>query len=227
MAAIINTVYPSYNNVSNYSGVNSAIRSAGVVRNIDQQQAILGLEREGRLGLSQFGLIKLPRDVLMLQDEREAKVRTTRQGDQVTSSSQSDLDEERDLNRVDDRGDSILRVDAAKARRQKPSDSPRDENAALQADAQKQNTRQAGEQADAKTTRKPDGAFGQEFGSLFAKPADAKSEAPAQTRKREEGRATRPSVTGSPNSIYATIQSNSQAALPAQAAEKPFLNVLA
>jgi hypothetical protein len=98
MAALINAVYPSFNNTANYSGVNSAIQSAGLVSNPEHHDTVLGLERTGQLGLSQFGLIRLPREVLMLQDDRGAKLKAP----QVSSSTQSDLDEQRTLDKVDD-----------------------------------------------------------------------------------------------------------------------------
>ncbi|MBI3419048.1 MAG: hypothetical protein HY053_02810 [Proteobacteria bacterium] len=110
MTALINTVYPSYSNTANYSGTNAAVNSAGAVTNAEHYDTIIGLEREGQLGLSQFGLVKLPREVLFLQDERGAKVKATKQGDQVSSSTRSDLDEDRLIDKVKNGSDPLAQL---------------------------------------------------------------------------------------------------------------------
>jgi hypothetical protein len=98
MTLPVNTVFPTYNNTSNYTGVNSAIRSAGLVSNPEQAEAVASAERDGRLGLSQFAFIKIPREVLFLQDERGAKLKSSA----VASSTKSDLDEQRLLSKVEE-----------------------------------------------------------------------------------------------------------------------------
>jgi hypothetical protein len=98
MAALTNTVYPSYADPTNYSGANSVVRSGGLVTNPDQHEAVMALERTGRLGMTIFGLVQLPREVLMLQDERGAKTKAPN----VSSATQTTSDEDRLLSKVDD-----------------------------------------------------------------------------------------------------------------------------
>ncbi len=100
MAALIHSYFPVYNDVANYTGTGTAIRSAGIVGNAEQAATIAALQHGGGLPLSQFSLTKLPRNVLFLETEKSAKVKTSREGGEVTSTSQSDLDEDRALNKV-------------------------------------------------------------------------------------------------------------------------------
>jgi hypothetical protein len=92
------TVYPSYSDPTNYSGVTSAVRSGGLITNPEHNEAVMALERTGRLGMTVFGLVQLPREVLMLQDERSAKTKAPT----VSSTTRTTSDEDRLLSKVDD-----------------------------------------------------------------------------------------------------------------------------
>ncbi len=230
MAAIINTVFPSFAAVGNYSGVNSGVRSAGIVQNIEQRDTIINLERQGKLGLTQFGLIKLPREVLILQDERDAKVRATRNGDQVTSSSKSDFDEGRTLDRVEDAENIEHRVEAIKARQER---SERNNNG-VQAKAE--NAQQAQAKAAEIDNRDPrtrapappaETRRTEEFAGLAAqRGTEARSEGAAPAKKREETRANRPTLAGPPSDVYAAVQ-EAVAAYVSSGNEQQGLDVLA
>src|SRR5215475_3245630 len=107
MALPINAVYPSYVDTSNFSGVNAAVRSAGLVSNVEQAEAVASAQRDGRLGLSQFAFLKVPREVLFLQDEKGAKLKSS----SVSSSSRSDMDEGRLLSKVEDPKNAVAAID--------------------------------------------------------------------------------------------------------------------
>ncbi|HVY13292.1 MAG TPA: hypothetical protein VHB73_06995 [Alphaproteobacteria bacterium] len=211
MAALINTVYPSYNNTANYSGVGSAVKSAGAVINPEQYQTVLGLEREGRLGLSQFGLIKLPREVLFLQDERGAKVRGTRQGDQVASSTQSDMDEDRLASKVQDATSTVPGVT------QKKKDATQQDIAA-QPDAANAETAQDEAASASIATAKTAAKAAEDPVSAFLSQIDNSFEG-AKTARRNEREKDRkeqsfvPSVLGKGSSVYRGVASAPNAGL--------------
>jgi hypothetical protein len=102
------TVYPSYSDPTNYSGVNSATRSGGLITNPEHNETVMALERTGRLGMTLFGLVTLPRDVLMLQDERNAKIKAPN----VSSTTRTTPDEDRLLSKVDDGTQNSIPVEA-------------------------------------------------------------------------------------------------------------------
>lgn len=226
MAAIIQTGFPGYSAVNNTSGGPSAVKSAGRVTNVEQHDAALAAERSGKLNLTQFGLIKLPREVLILQDEKDAKIKGTRLGDQVQSSSKADLDEERTLTRAAD-SDNPLKIDPLKPRKEKVDADERK--------AKEQNSQNGSENAkvnkEADTTKKMDvpetakkeinqqdvAAFA-ELVKSHAAPEKGRSEktrsddlrraaTEAKSEDREEAvAAPQPSVVGSPTVVYATVQ---------------------
>lgn len=233
--SFISSVYPSYNNVTNYSGEHAAIKSAGTVHNGEQAQSLSALERAGHLSLTQFGLLRLPREVLFLQEERNAKVKTTKEGDEVASSNKSDLDEGRDLNKVDNNtGARRSPVDAAATKAKADHlAAAENRNAALADEASALETQAAQKQQADKT----DGAH-REFapaqhraeeaaGSAFA--AENKAEAAKTERKNEKGgKPERPSLIGLPTTAYATLQATTQPpAAPDAGADYQPLNVLA
>lgn len=102
MAAITQAAFPAYSATNNYSGAHTAVKSSGRVMNTEQHDAALAQERAGRFGLTQFGLVKLPREVLFLQNEMETRVKATRQGDQIQKSKETDSDNDRTLKSVED-----------------------------------------------------------------------------------------------------------------------------
>jgi hypothetical protein len=112
MALPINAVFPAYANSSNYSGVNGAVHSAGLVNNVEQAEAVASAQRDGRLGLSQFAFIKIPREVLFLQDEKTAKLKSS----SVASSTKSDFDDERLLNKVENPHSTVTAIDGREGR---------------------------------------------------------------------------------------------------------------
>lgn len=229
--SFISTVYPSYNNVTNYSGEHAAIKSAGTVHNGEQAQSLSALERAGHLGLTQFGLLRLPREVLFLQEERNAKVKTTKEGDEVASSNKSDLDEGRDLNKVDNNTGARKSLDNAKA---KPDAFARVENnAAAQADdaqnalKQASDSQQAQKNASARPQFTTTAHVAEETaGSAFA--SENKAEAAKTERKNEKaGKPERPSVISLPTTTYATLQATTQPLARDAGEDHQPLNVLA
>jgi hypothetical protein len=230
MASLINASYPSYNYVANYSGAGSSIRSAGAIQNTEHRDTVAGLERAGKLALSQFGFISLPREVLFLQDERDAKIKGTRDSNIVASSNKSDLDEGRDLEKVDDHTDPFRKVEAIKARKN------RQQNAATASeDGEDGRVKDEGETRVREAAVKTAPAPAEESRDVFVA-ANAAMPAPAETRhepvrtekKREtEKHAERASIVGAPVHVYAFIQSTTQAPAPSSDEPQPSVNVLA
>lgn len=195
------TVYPSYNNVTNYSGVNSAIRSAGVVQNAEQSQEITALERDGRLNLSQYGLVKLPREVLQLQDERGAKVKSTVQGDQVQKSNKTDHDTDRSLAKAQDATDQA--VNALQGKSQNDA-STGDKNSSKDGTTSTLNSVDAADSANKKINAKDNTATTQS--NQDNQTSGQTDGATNDTTSSFTTAAPLTSVTGSPNTVYQTIQ---------------------
>lgn len=229
MAALIQTGYPGYSAVNNTSAAPHAVKSAGRVNNAEQHEAVIATERAGKLNLTQFGLIKIPREVLFLQDESSAKVKNTLKGDQVQSSSKSDLDEERSLERAGEKDeDALLHLDPLKPRREKTDTPLRQDSGTKKAedpflteknahetDTKKLDVREVTTKDASQQTATDFAAFAEAEGAQEAArqhKADHDDEwrdspitdrVPARTETHEPARA---SVVGTPNVVYQTVQ---------------------
>lgn len=225
MASIVQSGYPGYSAVNNYSSQHNAVKSSGRVTNTEQHDAAIALEKSGRLNLSQFGFINLPREVLFLQDERDVKVKATRLGDQVQSSSKSDLDEERSLKNLEGGEDeNSQRVDPIKPRKERTSADGREVKKDAAGLVQDNDEQQANtKKLDVRDVSKKDinqkdvAAFAEQI-KRAAPSENRETNAPrrsedrrrAQTEHSKTDSAPRYSVVGSPSHVYRSVQATAE-----------------
>ncbi len=220
MTGTIITSSPAFAGAGNFGGVGAVVRAQPAAASGDQASAIAALESEGRLNLTQVGFLKVPRDVLFLQGEREAKVRLSLHGDRVASSNESEFDEERDLSRVDDHTDITPHREALKAYRR--HEQPANQDAAQGHD-------QPAPQIPAAAAKPAPTPHGTEEFAKFVTRTDATEPAApkAAIKTGDKIELPRKSLIGKPTGIYSTLQAVLEPFVAPDDAPQAELNVLA